>query len=410
MINLTWLREDPKRVIALIKKKEPTFDVERMYELDEKLRSVRSEVEVLRQKKNELAQAGRSGVTQELRDQSIALGKELKQREQLLDEAQKEFDNLYLACPNVPFDDVPEGNKAENVAVKVVGKKPEFNFPIKNHLELGETLGWLDFEAGARMAGSQFPMYKGMGAQMVYALTRMMLKNNLKHGFEIMLPPCIANETALLVASNFPKFREQVYSISEDHLYLSPTAEVVLTNLYREHIFGDNQLPKRMTAWTSCFRREAGGYGATERGLIRIHQFEKVEIYTVCEPEQAAQEHERMLACAEDILHQLGLHYRVSLLAAQDCSFASAKTYDIEVWLPGQNCYYEVSSSSNCTDFQARRGSIRYKKAHMKKPELVYTLNTSSLAVPRLMVALLETYQQADGTVKLPETLTQHML
>jgi seryl-tRNA synthetase len=410
MINLTWLREDPKRVIALIKKKEPKFDIERLYELDEKLRSVRSEVEVLRQKKNELAQAGKSGVTQELRDQSIALGKELKQKEQQLDEAQKEFDNLYLGCPNIPFEDVPEGDKAENVAVKTVGEKPKFSFPIKNHLELGETLGWFDFEAGSRMAGSQFPMYKGMGAQLVYALTRMMLKNNLKHGFEIILPPCVTNETALLVASNFPKFRDSVYSIPEDHLYLSPTAEVVLTNLYREYIFGDNQLPKRMTAWTSCFRREAGGYGATERGLIRIHQFEKVEIYSVCEPEQAPQEHQRMLDCAEDILQQLGLHYRVSLLAAQDCSFASAKTYDIEVWLPGQNCYYEVSSSSNCTDFQARRGSIRYKKSGMKKPELVYTLNTSSLAVPRLMVAILETFQQADGTVKLPEILTQYML
>ena len=260
------------------------------------------------------------------------------------------------------------------------------------------------------MAGSQFVMYKGMGAQLVYALTRFMLKNNLKHGFEIMLPPCVTNETSLLVASNFPKFRDQVYAIPEDHLYLSPTAEVVLTNLYREHIFGDDQLPKRMTAWTSCFRREAGGYGATERGLIRIHQFEKVEIYTICEPEQAYKEHEHMLACAEDILQQLGLHYRVSLLAAQDCSFASAKTYDIEVWLPGQNCYYEVSSSSNCTDFQARRGSIRYKTRGMKKPELVYTLNTSSLAVPRLMVALLETYQRADGTVELPEILNQFML
>lgn len=410
MINLTWLRDEPKRVIALIKKKEPKFDIERLYELDEKLRAVRFDVESLRQKKNELAQEGKKGVTQELREQSIIVGKELKNKEQLFNEVQREFDFLYLGCPNVPFEDVPEGDKADNVVVKVVGNKPEFSFPIKNHLELGEALGFLDFEAGARMAGSQFVMYKGMGAQLVYALTRFMLKNNLKHGFEIMLPPCVTNETSLLVASNFPKFRDQVYAIPEDHLYLSPTAEVVLTNLYREHIFGDDQLPKRMTAWTSCFRREAGGYGATERGLIRIHQFEKVEIYTICEPEQAYKEHEHMLACAEDILQQLGLHYRVSLLAAQDCSFASAKTYDIEVWLPGQNCYYEVSSSSNCTDFQARRGSIRYKTRGMKKPELVYTLNTSSLAVPRLMVALLETYQRADGTVELPEILNQFML
>ena len=222
MINLTWLREGPKRVIELIKKKEPKFDIERLYELDEKLRAIRSEVESLRQKKNELAQEGKKGVTQELRAQSIAIGKELKEKEQLLDEVQKEFDFLYLGCPNVPFEDVPEGDKADNVAVKIVGEKPKFSFPVKNHLELGEALGWLDFEAAARMAGSQFVMYKGMGAQLVYALTRFMLKNNLKHGFEIMLPPCVTNETSLLVASNFPKFRDQVYSIPEDHLVFVP--------------------------------------------------------------------------------------------------------------------------------------------------------------------------------------------
>jgi len=410
MINLTWLRQDPEAVFKLVRKKEPKFDIERLYNLDAQVRLYLSDVESLRKKKNELAQLGKSGVTPELREQSIEVSKELKSKEQQLAQVQKEFDLLYLGCPNIPFEDIPEGDKADNVVVKIVGQKPKFNFDIKNHLELGEQLGWLDFEAGARMAGSQFVMYKGMGAQLVYALTRLMLTNNIKRGYEIMLPPCVANEASLLVASNFPKFRDQVYSIPEDNLYLSPTAEVVLTNLYREHIFGDDQLPKRMTAWTSCFRREAGGYGSTERGLIRIHQFEKVEIYTICEPEQAVAEHERMIACAEDILQQLGLHYRISLLAAQDCSFASAKTYDIEVWLPGQNCYYEVSSSSNCTDFQARRGSIRYKKSGMKKPELAYTLNTSSLAVPRLMVALLETYQQADGTVVLPEVLTKFML
>lgn len=292
----------------------------------------------------------------------------------------------------------------------MVGKKPSFSFAIKNHLELGQALGWLDFQAGVRMTGSQFAVYKGMGAKLVYALTMFMIKNNLKHGFELILPPCVTNETSLLVASNFPKFRDNVYAIPEDNLYLSPTAEVVLTNLYREHIFGQGELPVRMTAWTSCFRREAGGYGATERGLIRIHQFEKVEIYTLCEPEASQSEHERMLVCAEDILQQLGLHYRVSLLAAQDCSFASAKTYDIEVWLPGQNCYYEVSSSSNCTDFQARRGSIRYKNSGMKKTELVYTLNTSSLAVPRLMVAILESFQQQDGSVVIPEVLNQFIV
>jgi len=273
MINLIWLRQDPETVFKLVRKKEPKFEIERLYELDAQVRLYLADVESLRQKKNELAQQGKSGVTQELREQSIEVSKELKNKEQQLEQVQKEFDLLYLGCPNIPFEDVPVGDKADNVVVKTVGQKPEFNFLIKNHLELGERLGWLDFEAGARMAGSQFVMYKGMGAQLVYALTRFMLTNNLKHGYEIMLPPCVANETSLLVASNFPKFRDQVYSIPEDNLYLSPTAEVVLTNLYREHIFGDDQLPKRMTAWTSCFRREAGGYGSTERGLIRIHQF-----------------------------------------------------------------------------------------------------------------------------------------
>jgi len=226
------------------------------------------------------------------------------------------------------------------------------------------------------------------------------------HGFEPVLPSALINEKSLEVSGNFPKFKDQVYA-TNDGLYLIPTSEVCLANMYRDHIFTPEDLPIRMTAWTSCFRREAGGYGANERGLIRIHQFEKVELVTLCEPEKSAQELERMLACAEDILQKLGLHYRVSLLAAQDTSFQSAKTYDIEVWLPGQKEYYEVSSVSNCTDFQARRGMIRYKKSSDKKTILVHTLNGSSLALPRLMVALMETYQQPDGSIKLPDVLKQ---
>jgi seryl-tRNA synthetase len=209
----------------------------------------------------------------------------------------------------------------------------------------------------------------------------------------------------LTVASNFPKFRDQVYAVPEDGLFLTPTSEVNLSNLYRDKILSAEQLPIRMTSWTSCFRREAGGYGATERGLIRIHQFEKLELYTICEPEKSFQELDRMIACAESILKKLDLHYRISLLAAQDCSFPSAKTYDIEVWMPGQGAYYEVSSCSNCTDFQSRRGKIRYKAKEGDKAHLVHTLNASSLALPRLMVALMETYQQADGSIALPEIL-----
>jgi seryl-tRNA synthetase len=208
-----------------------------------------------------------------------------------------------------------------------------------------------------------------------------------------------------VVASNFPKFKDQVYAVPADNLYLTPTSEVNLSNIYRDTILPLEKLPIRMTAWTSCFRREAGGYGAQERGLIRIHQFEKVELYSLCAPEDSFNEQDKMLACAESILQKLGLHYRVSLLAGQDCSFASAKTYDLEVWLPGQKAYYEVSSISNCTDFQARRGHIRYKKSHDGKPTLVHTLNGSSLALSRLMVAIMEVYQQADGSIAIPEVL-----
>lgn len=300
---------------------------------------------------------------------------------------------------------MPVGGKESNKVVSEVGKKPTFAFELKNHVELGASLGWFDFEDAARMTGSQFVVYKEPAVRLMYALTMFMMKNNIKHGYQPILPPYLVNEKSLVVASNFPKFKDQVYAVPADNLFLIPTAEVNLANMYRDQILSASQLPLSMTAWTSCFRREAGGYGAHERGLIRIHQFEKVELFTICDPENSAQELDRMVACAESILKALGLTYRVSLLATQDCSFPSAKTYDIEVWMPGQKAYYEVSSCSNCTDFQARRGAIRYRPSSISKPSLVHTLNGSSLALPRLMVALMETYQQADGSIHIPDIL-----
>ncbi len=308
------------------------------------------------------------------------------------------------------MDDVPEGNKESNLIVKEWGKKSEFNFPIKDHIDLGQRLGWLDFEMAAKTSGSNFAFYRGDAVRLMYALTMFMLKNNMAHGFELVLPPFLVTEQSLIVTGNFPKFRDQVYEIHEDNLFLTPTAEVNLANMYRGKILDANQLPIRVTSWTSCFRREAGAYGAAERGLIRIHQFEKVELFTICEPEQALQELDLMIACAESILQKLGLHYRISLLAAQDCSFPSAKTYDIEVWMPARKEYYEVSSCSNCTDFQARRGLIRYKKEGDSKTRLAHTLNGSSLALPRLMVAIMETYQQEDGSIAIPEFLKKEAL
>jgi seryl-tRNA synthetase len=406
MINLTLLRDDPERIIAKLKRKDPAYDTQRLLELDRQIIALQRHIEQLRQKKNELAEQAKGGVTPEIRQASIDIGKELKEKESELEQLEPLFKDHWMHAPNIADEDVPDGNKESNKVVKTVGEKPVFNFEVKNHLELGNALGWFDFEANAKISGSGFPLYKGDAVRLIYALASFMFKHNTQRGYEPVLPSYLVNERSLEVASNFPKFRDQVYAVTEDKLYLTPTSEVNLTNIYRDHIFAVQELPIRMTSWTSCFRREAGGYGAHERGLIRIHQFEKLELYTICTPEQAAFEHERMINCAEEILIALGLHYRISLLAAQDCSFPSAKTYDIEVWLPGQKQFYEVSSCSNCTDFQARRGQIRYRPTPTHKPELVYTLNASSLALPRLMVALMETYQQADGTIVLPDILT----
>ena len=409
MIDLNLLREEPTKIKELILRKEPTFDIQALIALDEQTRSLRAHVEELRKEKNDLASLGAKGLTPEVREKAITIGKELKIKETELEKIELELKTLWYSCPNVPQPDLPLGGKEANQAVRTSGEKPIFSFTPKNHLELNEKLKWFDFHVGTAMAGAQFAFYYEQGTKLIYALTQLMLKNNVKHGFTPVLPPALITEKGLYNASNLPKFAGDYYSVAESDLNLIPTAEVSLTNLHAQQILSVEQLPLRYTAWTSCFRKEAGGYGATERGLIRIHQFEKVELYALVQPEDSLQELERMVACGETILKLLGLHYRVSLLATQDCSFPSSKTYDLEVWLPGQQKYYEVSSCSNCTDFQARRSGIRFRKAPESKPQLVHTLNASSLALPRLMVALMETYQQQDGTIALPQVLQEQM-
>ena len=410
MIDLAFLRENQELCTHLLLKKDPHFSIERLIELDLLLRAKKVAVEELRTEKNSFAKQAQSGITQEIREKSSALTQKIGAAEKELELLEKDFKDLYLTCPNIPFADLPSGNKESNTVIKIVGEKPEFNFTPLHHVDLGNALGWFDFAAATRMTGSNFALYKGDAVLLMYALTQLMLKNNMEHGFSPILPPYLVNEKSLEGTGNFPKFKDQVYNVTEDALYLTPTAEVNLTNYYRDTIFAPQDLPVRMTAWTSCFRREAGTYGATERGLIRIHQFEKVELVSLVKPENSSEELDRMVACAESILQKLGLHYRISLLAAQDCSFSSAKTYDIEVWMPGQNAYYEVSSCSNCTDFQSRRCAIRYKPEGSSKNQLVHTLNGSSLALPRLMVALMETYQQEDGSIVLPDILKKNLL
>lgn len=409
MIDISLLRENYAHYKALLLRKDPAFPLDVLIEKDSLVKSLLVEVETLRQKKNDCAKKAQSGVTEEIKKESVALSQKLKEQEKALEVAQESYHLLLLTCPNIPDISIPEGGKEENVVVKEWGAKPTFTFPIKNHVDLGLQNGWLDFEAGAKMAASGFIFYKKEAVKLIYGLAMFMLKNNSRRGFEPMLPPYFANEQSLTVASNFPKFKEDVFAATADGLYAIPTSEVCLANLYRDTILSAAELPIRMTSWTSCFRREAGNYGKMERGLIRIHQFEKVELFSICEPEKSDSELSMMVDCAESLLQKLGLHYRISLLAAQDCSFASAKTYDIEVWLPGQNRYYEVSSSSNCTDFQSRRGKIRYREKDGQKTKLVHTLNASSLAIPRLMVALMETYQQPDGSIALPDVIKNEM-
>jgi seryl-tRNA synthetase len=405
MIDLAPLRKNPQETKNEILKKDPSYDVELLITLDADFRKLSLEVEQLRHEKNELAKSVKGPITDDIRQKSIEIGKLLKEKETLLVDLEQKFTNHYMSCPNTTYPEVPVGNKPENKEVRSFGQKPNFDFELKDHVTLGNNLGWLDFAAATKIAGSNFALYKGDAVRLLYSLTQLMIKTNVKHGFELILPPYMANTKSLEGSGQLPKFADGVYKIEGEDLYMIPTSEVSLLNYYRDNVFESDDLPKRLTSWTSCFRREAGTYGAAERGLIRIHQFEKVELVSFTNHEDSQSELERMVACGEEILQKLGLHYRVMLLAAQDTGIASAKTYDLEVWMPGQGSYYEVSSASNCTEYQARRAKVRYRKDG--KNEYVHTLNASSLALPRLIVALMETYQQKDGTIKLPEHILQ---
>jgi seryl-tRNA synthetase len=405
MIDLAQLRKNPQQMVQEILKKDPSYNAELLITLDADFRKLSLEVEQLRSEKNELAKSVKGAITDDVRQKSIEIGKLLKEKETLLVDLEKRFNDLYMSCPNITYAEVPVGNKPENKEVRSFGQKPKFDFEVKDHVTLGNDLGWFDFAAATKIAGSNFALYKGDAVRLLYSLTQLMIKTNVKHGFDLMLPPYMANTKSLEGSGQLPKFADGVYKIQDEDLYLIPTSEVSLLNYYRDTIFESQDLPKRITSWTSCFRREAGTYGAAERGLIRIHQFEKVELVAFTKHEDSRDELERMVACGEEILQKLGLHYRVMLLAGQDTGIASAKTYDLEVWMPGQNSYYEVSSASDCTHYQARRAKIRYRKDG--KNEYVHTLNASSLALPRLMVALMETYQQKDGSIKLPEHILQ---
>ena len=321
---------------------------------------------------------------------------------------EEKLENIASCVPNITDDDVPFGkDEDDNVCVKTVLEPAKFDFTPKEHWELGENLGWLDFERGVKLSGSRFCVLKGMGARLSRALVNYMIDFNNARGFELVNVPFLVNANTLYGTGQLPKFEDDLYKAQGEDLYLIPTSEVPVTNLYNDEILPVESLPIKMTCYSACFRKEAGSAGRDTRGMIRQHQFEKVELVAITAPEQSAQMLDEMVACASDLLTSLGLPHRHMLLCSGDLGFSAAKTIDLEVWLPGQNKYREISSVSNTRDFQARRAKIRYKDG--KKNALVNTLNGSSLAVGRTLIAIMENYQKADGSIEIPEVLKRYM-
>lgn len=415
MLDIRRIREDPAGVEERLKRRDPSIELRPLLELDEERRKLQQKVDEIRRRQNEgsekvaaLAKEGRNAEKEVLLSELKALAEERKRLEARLSEIERELEKALLSLPNIPHDSVPMGTKEEKVVLKVVGEPPKFDFPPQNHLALAEKLGLLDMERAAKTTGARFPLYIGQGARLEMALIHWMFELHVReHGYIPVLPPILANPTSFFVSGQLPKFAEELYYCPEDELYLNPTAESLLANLHRDEILEEEKLPLRYVAYTPCFRREAGAYGEEQRGLIRVHQFNKVELFHYTTPEASYQALEELVAHAEKVLQLLGLHYRVTLLPTQDLAFQSAKTIDLEVWLPAQGRYYEVSSCSNCEDFQARRGNIRYRPAQGGKPRYVHTLNGSGLATSRLFAAILEQNQQKDGSVVLPRVLAE---
>jgi seryl-tRNA synthetase len=416
MLDIKLLRKDPAKFEAKLKTKNPEVELTPILALDERIREVIAELETLQAKRNQLSKE--IGEKKRAKEDASALMQEvagLGDKVQTLNHErttlEQEFTHKLGFLPNLPSDDVKiASDPKDNVCIKTVGEKRDFDFPFKNHVELNEKLHLFDFKRAAKTSGSGWPAYRAMGARLEWALINYMLDIQLENGFTMWMPPLLVRPEMMFGSAQLPKFESQLFKIHdpEYQLYLIPTAEVALNGLHYDEIFQAEELPKKYTSYTPCFRREAGAAGSQERGLIRMHQFNKVEMFVFALPSQSEEAFQQMLSSAEQVLQGLGLHYRNMLLCTGDMSFAATKTVDIEVWLPGQNRYYEVSSVSHCGDFQARRSQIRFKHKE-EKPELVHTLNGSGLATSRLMVALLENNQRKDGSVEIPLVLHKYL-
>ena len=418
MLDLNFVRANLELVEEKLRArgKDPATMLGNFRELDVERRARITQAESLQAQRNKISQevarmrkAGEDATS--LMDQTRALKQETDELEKSAAQAEEAMRAVLVAIPNLTQDSVPAGkSEAENVEVMRWGQQPQFDFAPKPHWELGENLGILDFERAAKISGARFAVYWGMGARLERALASFMLDIHIgEHGYLEVLPPYLVNSDSLFGTGQLPKFTEDLFKCEGSDHWLIPTAEVPVTNLYRGEVLEDAQLPLSLVAYTPCFRSEAGSYGKDVRGIIRQHQFQKVELVKFTRPDQSNDEHERLTGNAEEILRRLELPYRKMLLCAGDTGAASSKTYDLEVWLPGQSVYREISSCSNFEAYQARRANIRYKPQGKNKTELVHTLNGSGLAIVRTWLAILENYQQADGSVLIPKALRKYM-
>ncbi|MDD3242195.1 MAG: serine--tRNA ligase [Eubacteriales bacterium] len=415
MLDIALIRKDPDFVKAALKKREYDVDFTAFLQMDEERRKLIGDTETLKAERNrvskEVPQLKKAGqdVTALLASMK-ELADKIKEQDARLAELDASMEEFILALPNLPAEDVVAGGKEANVAIRTFGEKPAFDFEPKNHVDLANALGLIDYERGVKMAGNGFWLYTGLGAQMEWALLNYFIETHLSDGYEFILPPHMLNYACGLSAGQFPKFKDDVFRVAEDNFtFMLPTAETALVNLYRDEILEEADLPKKLFAYTPCYRREAGSYRANERGMIRGHQFNKVEMFQFTRPEDSTAALQELIAKAEGLVQGLGLHYHLSKLAAGDCSASMATTYDIEVWLPSMNEYKEVSSVSNAMDYQARRGRMRFRRADTKKIEFIHTLNGSGLATSRVFPAILEQNQRADGSVVIPEVLRKWM-
>ncbi|URA09482.1 serine--tRNA ligase [Thermospira aquatica] len=394
--------------------KDPSL-LDEVVALDQKRRALQKEGDVLRQEKNQKSKEigvikSRGGDASAVMSEVAKLGEKLSDLERQEREVSETLTGKLMMIPNLPMDDVPVGeDETSNQEIRRWGDVPSFSFSPRTHDEIAETLGILDFERGAKIAGSGFTLYRGLGARLERALINFMLDTHREDGYEEYFVPFLIKGSSLEGTGQLPKFKEDLYHIEGEDLYLNPTAEVPLTNIYQNEILTEKDLPRWITAYAPSFRKEAGSYGKDTKGIIRQHQFNKVELVKICRPEDSEKEHQQMVEQAQKILKRLGLAHRVVVLSQGDMGFSAAKCYDVEVWLPGQNRYREISSVSNCLDFQARRAQIRFRRESTGKLEFVHTLNGSGLAVGRTVVAILENYQQPDGSVVIPEVLRPYM-